>query len=313
METQIHVPVGSPVIRRIPIFVDEHNVAEGAMKLVKELRPTWDTNHVKTKLFTDGTTNKLVGCYVEDSPEDVVLVRVYGNKTELIVDRDNELKSFQVLHANGCAPRLYCTFQNGICYEFMQGDALGTQDVRDPSLLRIQQEVPSKAVLEQEMVWMKEHLSKLGSPVVLCHNDLLCKNIIHNSKEGHVRFIDYEYSSYNYQAFDIGNHFNEFAGMTELDYGLYPSREMQMDWLKVYLQAYKLFTKKTEEVSPRELETLYVQVNKFALASHFFWGFWALIQAKYSSIDFDFLGYAVLRFNQYFKTKPEVMAMQIPE
>ena len=42
----------------------------------------------------------------------------------------------QVLHANGCAPRLYCTFQNGICYEFMQGDALGTQDVRDPSLLR---------------------------------------------------------------------------------------------------------------------------------------------------------------------------------
>lgn len=53
-----------------------------------------------------------------------------------------------------------------------------------PSLSRIQQEVPSKVVLEQEMVWMKEHLSTLGSPVVLCHNDLLCKNIIHNSKEG---------------------------------------------------------------------------------------------------------------------------------
>lgn len=38
-----------------------------------------------------------MGCYVDDSPEDVVLVRVYGNKTELIVDRDNELKSFQVV------------------------------------------------------------------------------------------------------------------------------------------------------------------------------------------------------------------------
>lgn len=88
------------------------------------------------QLFTEGTTNKLVGCYVEDTLEDMVLVRVYGNKTELIVDRDNELKSFQVLHANGCAPRLYCTFQNGICYKFMQGDALGTQDVRDPVLFR---------------------------------------------------------------------------------------------------------------------------------------------------------------------------------
>lgn len=32
---------------------------------------------------------------------------------------------------------------------------------------------------------------------------------------GHVRFIDYEYSSYNYQAFDIGNHFNEFAGLSK--------------------------------------------------------------------------------------------------
>uniref|UniRef100_A0AAV2M399 ethanolamine kinase n=1 Tax=Knipowitschia caucasica TaxID=637954 RepID=A0AAV2M399_KNICA len=129
----------------------------------------------------------------------------------------------------------------------------------------------------------------------------------------HVRFIDYEYSSYNYQAFDIGNHFNEFAGMAEPDFGLYPSREMQMQWLRVYLQAFKGFTNKNEELSDREVETLYVQVNKFALASHFFWGFWALIQAKYSSIDFDFLGYAVLRFNQYFKTKPTVMALQTPE
>ncbi|XP_076862743.1 ethanolamine kinase 2 [Brachyhypopomus gauderio] len=360
METEIHVPVGSPVIRKFPIYVDEHNVADGALKLIKELRPCWDTSAVKTKLFTDGTTNKLVGCYVEESPEDVVLVRVYGNKTELIVDRDNELKSFQVLHANGCAPRLYCTFHNGICYEFMQGDALGTQDVRDPVLRRliaremarihaihahngcvpkpnlwikmrkyfslvatefteeasngrIQKEVPSKEVLEEEMAWMKEHLSQLGSPVVLCHNDLLCKNIIYNMKEGYVRFIDYEYSSYNYQAFDIGNHFNEFAGMSEPDYSLYPSRQMQLDWLHTYLKTYKLLTQKGEEVSEQELETLYVQVNKFSLASHFFWGFWALIQAKYSSIDFDFLGYAVLRFNQYFKTKPVVMALQVPE
>ncbi|XP_051957051.1 ethanolamine kinase 1-like [Xyrauchen texanus] len=360
METEILVPIGSPTIRKFPIFVDEHNVMEGAMKLIKELRPGWEPNLVQTKLFTDGTTNKLMGFYMEDHPEDVVLVRVYGNKTELIVDRDNELKSFQVLHANGCAPRLYCTFQNGICYEFMQGHALDTEDVRDPVLLRliaqemarihaihahngcipkpnlwikmrkyfslvateftdqasnlrIQQEVPSQDVLEQEMAWMKEHLSQLGSPVVLCHNDLLCKNIIHNEEEGHVRFIDYEYSSYNYQAFDIGNHFNEFAGMSEPDFNLYPSREMQLDWLHTYLQAYKLFTKKGEEVSQLELETLYVQVNKFALASHFFWGFWALIQAKYSSIEFDFLGYAVLRFNQYFKTKPAVMALEIPK
>lgn len=31
---------------------------------------------------------------------------------------------------------------------------------------------------------------------------------------GTVKFIDYEYADFNYQAYDIGNHFNEFAGTT---------------------------------------------------------------------------------------------------
>lgn len=51
METQIHVPVGSPVIRKIPVFVDEHNVTEGAMQLIKELRPSWETSSVQTKVI----------------------------------------------------------------------------------------------------------------------------------------------------------------------------------------------------------------------------------------------------------------------
>lgn len=50
METEIHVPVGSPVIRKFPIFVEENNVTDGAMKLIKQLRPAWDMNHVKTKV-----------------------------------------------------------------------------------------------------------------------------------------------------------------------------------------------------------------------------------------------------------------------
>lgn len=55
--------------------------------------------------------------------------------------------------------------------------------------------------------------------------------------------------------------------MSEPDYSLFPSREMQLDWLHTYLKAYKHFTKKGEEVNQCELETLYVQVNKFSLVS----------------------------------------------
>lgn len=88
------------------------------------------------QFFTDGITNKLLGCYVGAVMQDVVLVRIYGNKTELLVDRENEVKSFRVLHAHRCAPRLYCTFNNGLCYEFLQGTALEPEDIRSQPVFR---------------------------------------------------------------------------------------------------------------------------------------------------------------------------------
>lgn len=130
---------------------------------------------------------------------------------------------------------------------------------------------------------------------------------------GDVQFIDYEYCGYNYLAYDIGNHFNEFAGVSDVDYSRYPDRELQSQWLRAYLEAYKEYKGFRTKVTEREVEILFIQVNQFALASHFFWGLWALIQAKYSTIEFDFLGYAIVRFNQYFKMKPEVTALKVPE
>ncbi|XP_015339380.1 ethanolamine kinase 2 isoform X1 [Marmota marmota marmota] len=345
-------PPGPPRAAAVPCFsvwVDQDDILPGALRLIQELRPHWKPEQVQTKRFTDGITNKLVACYVEEDMQDCVLVRVYGERTELLVDRENEVRNFQLLRAHGCAPKLYCTFQNGLCYEYMQGVALGPEHIQDPRLFRLialemakihtihangslpkptlwhkmhsyftlvkneihpslSADVPKLEVLEWELAWLKEHLSQLDSPVVFCHNDLLCKNIIYDSAKGHVRFIDYEYTGYNYQAFDIGNHFNEFAGVNEVDYSRYPSRETQLQWLLYYLQA-----QKGTAVTPREVERLYVQVNKFALASHFLWALWALIQNQYSTINFDFLRYAVIRFNQYFKVKPQVLALEMPK
>lgn len=88
------------------------------------------------QFFTDGITNKLLGCYVGAVRQDVVLVRIYGNKTELLVDRENEVKSFRVLHEHRCAPRLYCTFNNGLCYEFLQGAALEPKHIRSEPVFR---------------------------------------------------------------------------------------------------------------------------------------------------------------------------------
>lgn len=57
------------------------------------------------------------------------------------------------------------------------------------------------------------------------------------------------------------------AGVKEVDYNLYPSKDTQLQWLSSYLQAYKQVTQGSQGVSEEELEALYVQVNKFSLVS----------------------------------------------
>ncbi|XP_012717929.2 ethanolamine kinase 1 [Fundulus heteroclitus] len=351
----------------VDITVDEREPRRGILNLLSQLRPEWKARHIQMKTFTEGITNQLIGCYVGSLQDSgCVLVRLYGRMTELYVNRHREVEMFQVFHAHGCGPAIYCTFQNGICYEFVQGTVMEDKLLQQPSIYRLiaaemgkihsiqpkrgrpmepllwtkmshfltlvksgiartadeeggtkssaaLREMPSYETLMLEMESLKIHLSQTDSPVVLCHNDLLTKNIIYNSQEGTVKFIDYEYADYNYQAFDIGNHFNEFAGVTDVDYSLYPSWELQRDWLTVYLESYKHSTGREVTVSDAEVMRLYIQVCKFSLASNFFWGLWAILQSRFSSIDFDFQRYAIARLSYYFVRKEEYFGLTLGE
>ncbi|KAI9546460.1 hypothetical protein NQZ68_026681 [Dissostichus eleginoides] len=90
------------------------------------------------KRFTEGITNQLMGCFVAPLQEPgCVLVRLYGQMTELFVNRDRELEMFQVLHAHGCGPQIFCSFQNGICYEFVRGTVLEDELLLQPSIYRL--------------------------------------------------------------------------------------------------------------------------------------------------------------------------------
>lgn len=78
-----------------------------------------------------------MGCYVGSLTEDaVVLVRVFGLMTEQFLDREKEMKMFRVLHKHGCGPQLYCSFNNGICYEFVRGVVLDDMFLKEPSVYR---------------------------------------------------------------------------------------------------------------------------------------------------------------------------------
>lgn len=154
------------------------------------------------------------------------------------------------------------------------------------------------------MSFLEELLGGIGSPVVYCHNDLLLKNIIYHEKTG-VTFIDFEYGDFNYQAFDIANHFCEFAGVDVFDPSLYPSEEFQIKWLRNFLRHWRTYEE--HKVSLEDHVTILLeQVKKFSLAAHLFWGVWALIQSRHSSLDFDFVSYAIQRINQYLKEKDQI-------
>lgn len=351
-------------VPRLELTVDENDVVRGATEVLKVIRPHWLSDSVRFKLFTDGITNKLVGCFnqnnnpmanSDDSSDtassDVVLVRVYGNKTDLLIDRKKETENIRLLHRYGYAPALYATFRNGLAYEFVPGVTLTPDSVRDErtwplvakrmaqmhkvedgteggresmlpgkmdQFLKLLPEVfsdagkharisaifPSVSELRRDFDDLYRKLSQLDSPTVFCHNDLLLGNVIYNAERGQVTFIDYEYACFNHQAFDIGNHFTEFAGIDEIDYDRYPEREFQLRWLQVYLEEFN-----GGSCTDGDVERLYVQVNQFALSAHFLWAIWALIQAEHSTIDFDFIQFGQNRYEEYFRRRDQFLSL----
>ncbi|XP_073785310.1 choline kinase alpha isoform X3 [Danio rerio] len=171
--------------------------------------------------------------------------------------------------------------------------------------------------LPQEMDNLKCLLESTPSPVVFCHNDLQEGNILllngrENTDRQRLMLIDFEYSSYNYRGFDIGNFFCEWT----YDYTYdkfpfftnntknYPTKAQQMHIFHSYLlESDAGFKHLSEEDQMKLKEDMLVEVNRFALASHFFWGLWSMIQAKISTIEFGYMEYAMARFDAYFELK----------
>lgn len=104
------------------------------------------------QVFTDGCTNKLIGCCIpkhNNNDEialgdddnlchyEVILIRIYGKNTEVLIDRHKEIENFKLLHKYGFAPMLLATFDNGLSYEYSNGKPLSKSDVYDEEVWRM--------------------------------------------------------------------------------------------------------------------------------------------------------------------------------
>ncbi|TVU21488.1 hypothetical protein EJB05_31124, partial [Eragrostis curvula] len=276
-----------------------------------------------------------------------VLVRIYGQGVEVFFDRADEVRTFECMSRHGQGPRLLGRFANGRVEEFINARTLSAVDLRDPEIsaliakkLRefndLDMPGPKNVSLWQRLRrWLEEargrcseeeskefQLEKLGheidvlenallgvdQSVGFCHNDLQYGNIMIYEETRQVTLIDYEYASFNPVAFDIANHFCEMAADYHtatphvLDFTKYPGIDEQRRFVENYLGS------SGQEPSDEEVERLLSLIEKYALASHLFWGLWGMISAHVNkNIDFEYKEYARQRFDQYWQKKATIL------
>lgn len=100
--------------------------------LVQHFVPHEPSANCSFKQFTDGLTNRLFKIAYDDGTErNQILIRIYGEKTELLIDREKELKSMIELEKYGFAPKVYGKFVNGVCYGYFSGKPFTNLDIID--------------------------------------------------------------------------------------------------------------------------------------------------------------------------------------
>ena len=143
------------------IFVDIHSketLENGVYEVISLLRPKWiPRSALIHKTFSGGLTNKLVGVYIDGRKDEMVLIRIYGQNSDLMIDREKEIRNMKILHENGCGAELYAIFQNGIAYQYLSGSILSVESVREPNVY------PAVATACAKMHSIKPPLNKEGA------------------------------------------------------------------------------------------------------------------------------------------------------
>jgi ethanolamine kinase len=135
---------GGSKVRFIPLRYNQAESQTSALRLVLTLRPEWERGgKIEFVRFTDGITNTLLkvvnkkpGLSVEEIDNEAVLLRAYGQGTDLIIDRERETQNHELLMQYNLAPELLARFQNGMLYRFIRGAVTSPADLRREEIWR---------------------------------------------------------------------------------------------------------------------------------------------------------------------------------
>jgi ethanolamine kinase len=275
------------------------------------------THKMRLKQMAGGITNTV---YLFESSAGRQVVRVYGNRTDVIIDREAELRNIATIgfisvlatFANG----IIVTYQDGRAIDLpMMGDSLISSGIAsvvakfhkvtiglpghrneifdkietflgglNPAIVDV---FEFRARLQRMRVDLEKELH--DSQLALCHNDLLAGNILWDGDAREIRVVDFEYCLWTWPEFDIANHFFEWCGF-ECDMSRFPSVERQKEWIGIYLTHLK-----GENPDAGTVDRWQRRVEMLVPLSGLFWGYWGFFQDQNSEVQFPYGEYAKIR------------------
>lgn len=238
------------------------------------------------------------------------VVRIPGRSTELLaVDRSNERHNAEAASTTGVSPRIveYVDEWNVMVLEFIEGETMsgaalrsseqarriagslrrlhgGPRFLHDFDMFRLT-EFYLRVCDERRVTIPDGFRDRLGlvaeieraftaNPVdtVPCHNDLLAENYIDDGRQ--LWIVDFEYSGNNDPCFELGD----------------TAQECEFDAV--------LREELCEAYFGDAREDRLARMNLQALMADVGWTLWAAIQAEISTIDYDFWGWAIERWDR---------------
>jgi thiamine kinase-like enzyme len=265
----------------------------------------WRGLSVKVSQLSGGLTNEN---YLVEAGGERYVMRIPGQSTDLLsIDRANEVHNTKAAATTGIGPLVleHLPGLDVLVLEFIPGATMSAQTLQSKEMAarmasafhrlhaspRFLNDFNMFRLIEYYLGIIEEHQIAIPAgyrdrlpavarieqavtagalPAVPCHNDLLCENFIDDGTS--LRIVDYELSGNNDPCFDLGNTAQE----AEFD------QELRAALCAAYFG--------------RDDARQLARMNLFALMSDVGWTLWGAIQAKISSVDFDFRGYYASRW-----------------
>ncbi|CAF0752541.1 unnamed protein product [Didymodactylos carnosus] len=114
-----------------------NKIEEEAFRLICVIKPHWATKKLTYKKLTDDVSNSLLGMFptsTDNSDKDIkhgLVCKVYGNNSDLIIDREKEIRVMVELAQHQFANQILLKFKNGFFYGYVPGKPIDCKLVRD--------------------------------------------------------------------------------------------------------------------------------------------------------------------------------------